>query len=200
MNQIMLRGVLKDIEHSHDIDKISFSKAKLITKRTNGQEDVINLKFKSFSNKYKDNDEVELLGNIRSYSRKTEDNKNKVTIYVFTYFDSPEDEIEGNNIVSIDGRICKLNDLRHNRSGKDNIHFIIANNLVSSDNSRRLNSYIPCIAWGQAAKAIAELSVSTRIKITGELHSREHKKVHPDGEVEFRVAHELLVLGFEVLE
>lgn len=200
INEIYLRGVLKEIEHSHDIDGISFDKAKLICKRSSGQEDVLDLRFKSFSNHNKENDNVCIRGNIRSYSYKTGEGKNKVIIYVFTYFDEPEDDMIKDNFSQISGRICKMNELRRTRSGKHNVHFIIANNLMSADNSKRLNSYIPCIAWGQTAKALSELPVNTKIKLFGELHSREHTKEYENGSVEIRVAHELLVNSFEVYE
>lgn len=200
MNDIYLRGILKEVEPSHEIDGITFDKAKLICKREDGKEDAINLRFKSFSNKYSENDEVSFKGNVRSYSYKTEDDKNKVVIYVFTYFDEPEDEVKRNNIVHIDGRICKMNELRRTRSGKHNIHFIIANNLLSSDGRKRLNSYIPCIAWGNTAKQLSQLGVNDKIQINGELHSREHKKTFEDGSVAIRVAHELLVESFEVVQ
>ena len=200
MNNISLCGVLKDIQPSHTISGISFDKAKIITKRENGQEDTINIRFKSFSNRHKENDTVCIRGNLRSYSYKVAEDKNKVMIYVFTYFDPPQEAEEISNVAHIDGRICKINALRENKNGKHNIHFILANNLNTADNSKRLNSYIPCIAWGKTAKEIAKLSVSDKIEIVGELHSREHKKVHPDGEVEFRVAHELLVKEFKVVE
>ena len=128
------------------------------------------------------------------------DDKNKVIIYVFTYFDEPdEDEIITNRVV-IDGRICKINPLRTTKNGKHNIHFILANNLVSADSSKRLNSYIPCITWGVTARKFSELSVNTKVKLYGELHSREHKKVYEDGTVEFRVAHELVVTDYEVID
>jgi single-stranded DNA-binding protein len=93
-----------------------------------------------------------------------------------------------------------MNELRKTRSGKHNVHFIVANNLVSADSSKRLNSYIPCIAWGNLAIQLSQLPVNTKIKIDGELHSREHTKAHEDGSVEIRVAHELMVTSFEVLE
>lgn len=200
MNEIYLKGILKEVEPSHEIEGITFDRAKLITRREDGKEDAINLRFKSFSNKYKENDEVTFTGNVRSYSYKTDDNKNKVVIYVFTYFDEPSEDHERNNVVNIDGRICKLNELRVTRSGKHNIHFILANNLMSSDGHKRLNSYIPCIAWGNTAKQIAELSVNTKLQIIGELHSREHKKTFEDGTVALRVAHELLIESFKVIE
>lgn len=200
MNNIILQGVLKDIEHSHEIDTINFDRAKLIVDRKNGNQDVINLRFKSFSNKYKENDRITITGNVRSYSYPVSEHKNKVVIYVFTYFDDPQlENLESNNQVTIDGRICKMNELRKNKSSKDNLHFILANNIISNDKTKRLNSYIPCIAWGKLAKELSELTVNTQVKLLGELHSREHRKIHEDGEVEFRVAHELLVTDYEVV-
>jgi single-stranded DNA-binding protein len=200
VNEICLRGILRDVEHSHDIDGISFNKAKIITKRPNGKEDILNLRFKSFSNPHKEGDEVCFKGNVRSYSYQNEEGGNKVVIYVFTYFDEPEDVFERDNIVKLSGRICKTNDLRKTRSGKHNIHFIVANNLTSSNSSKRLNSYIPCIAWGKTAQQLSELSVNAKVNLIGELHSREHTKTYEDGTKEIRVAHELLVESFEVVE
>lgn len=197
MNEIILSGTIKNIQHSHSIGEVEFDKAQLICTRDNGREDVINLKFKSFSNPYKNNEKISIKGNIRSYSYKTEDDGNRVMIYVFTYFDQPsQEEVDG---AKIDGRICKINPLRKTKSGKQNIHFIIANNLYSQDNTKRLNSYIPCIAWGSVAKKIQDLSVNTKIKLIGQLHSREHKKRMDNGELEIRLAHEFVVTSFEVI-
>lgn len=198
MNKVMVKGILKDIQPSHTIDDITFDKAKLICKRDNGKEDVINLRFKSFSNKYKENDEVSIIGNLRSYSYKIDEERNKVLIYVFTYFDEFEEDI--NNKVEIDGRICKINELRTTKDGKHNVHFILANNLILDNSNKRLNSYIPCLAWGKLAKDISKLSVNTKLKINGQIHSREHKKVYENGEIELRVAHELVVSDYEVIE
>ena len=199
MNNVFLRGVITDIEPSHVIDDIEFSKAKLICKRPNGKEDMINLRFKAFSNTPKEDTEITIEGNLRSYSYRASEDKNKVLLYVFTYFDAPEEEHEGNNRVELDGRICKINELRTTQNGKHNIHFILANNIINHNNSKRLNSYIPCIAWGKLAKDLSKLTVNANLKLIGEIHAREHKKVHPDGTVEFRVAHELVVNSFEVI-
>ena len=87
MNTVLLRGVLKNIEYSHTIGAVEFDKAQLLVPRRNGAEDVIDLKFKAYSNKHRDNEEITLRGNLRSYSHKVGD-KNKVDIYVFTYFDN----------------------------------------------------------------------------------------------------------------
>ena len=202
MNDIRLKGILTNIQPSHTIQDIEFNKANLIVRRTDGKEDVVNLRFKKFSNPYTENQEVSLSGNIRSYSSRLEDGKNKVELYVFTYFDHPElneFDQEEHNRVDIDGRICKIDPLNTTRNGKHNIHFILANNLIVSEGSKKLNSYIPCIAWGKEAEELAKLTVNTKLKIVGELHSREYKKNLPDGSFEFRIAHECVVKSFEVL-
>ena len=201
MNEIKLCGIIKNIQSSHIIEGVQFNKANLIVPRSNGHEDVINLRFKSFSNPYKDNDKISILGNVRSYSYKIDETKNRVIIYVFTYFDEVENENEEIlNEATIDGRICKINELRTTKDGKHNIHFILANNLHSQDSQKRLNSYIPCIAWGTIAKELQKYSVNTQLKVKGQLHSREHKKKLENGELEIRIAHELLITEFEVIE
>lgn len=201
-NIIRLKGILRDIQFSHKIKDIEYNKANLIVQRRDGKEDVLNVRFKKFSNPYSDGQVVALEGNVRSYSRVISDH-NKVDIYVFTYFDIPElndDDTEIVNEFEIEGRICKMGELRTTQSGKQNIHFILANNLIIGDNEQKLNSYLPCIAWGNLAREIATLHVNNKVTIVGELHSREYAKTLPDGECEIRVAHELVVTGIEVEE
>lgn len=197
MNNITLRGILKDIKPSHKINNIEYDQANLIVPRTDGKEDIISLKFKKFCNKYTEGSNVELSGNLRSYSQRINSDKNKVSLYVFTYFDIPE--MEDNNSVCVDGRICKIDTLRTTRNGKTNIHFILANNLIINESNQKLNSYIPCIAWGKTAKELSELHVNDKILIEGEIHSREYKKILDNGEFEFRVAHECVVTSFQLI-
>ena len=202
MNNIRLKGIITNIEPSHVIQGIEFNKANLIVSRADGVEDSINIRFKRFSNPYENNQEVSLCGNVRSYSSRLEDGKNRVELYVFTYFDQPElneDDQEEINRLDIDGRICKIDAMKRTRNGKQNIHIILANNLIVSDGAKKLNSYIPCIAWGETAERLSKLSVNSQLRIKGELHSREYKKNLSDGSFEFRVAHECLIKDFEVV-
>lgn len=187
MNQIILNGFIRNISYSHNINDIEFYKAELVCKQNNGKENVINLKFKRFSNPYQENQEVALIGNIRTYSQKLE-SKNKVEVYVFTYFDMPEDD-SILNYANIDGRICKKGDLRKTRAGKDVIDFIIANNLKTENQS--LNCYIPCVAWGKLAKEIAKKDIGESLAVKGQLQSREYKKKISENDFEIKVAHEL---------
>lgn len=195
MNKITLRGCLRNIQPSHTIKNIEYDQANLITSRANGKEDVITIKFKKYSNRYQEGDLVELTGNVRSYSRHLPDGRNKVDLYVFTYFDIPQDDKI--NYFELDGRVCKIDAMRTTRDGKRNIHLILANNLVIEETGQKLNSYLPCIGWGSIAKELNTLSVNDKVKVTGELHSREYKKMISDDEFEFRVAHELVIQSVE---
>ena len=198
MNQIKLKGIIRNIRNSHTIKDIEYDKADIVVRRKDGKEDVLNLRFKKFSNPYKDNQEICLSGNVRSYSQQLSDGKNKVELYIFTYFDQPElneNDQEVINNFEIDGRICKIDSIRTTQDGKQNIHFIIANNLIIDEKNQKLNSYLPCIAWGRIAKELSQYSVNDKILISGELHSREYKKIidKNTGEYEIRVAHECVV-------
>lgn len=204
MNEVILKGIIRDITSSHVINNVEYDQANLITTRHDGKEDILSLKFKKFSNIYKEGDEIELTGNIRSYSQKISEDKNKVSLYVFTYFDLPSTDIENfadiTNEVILDGRICKIDSLRITQNGKANLHFVIANNIISSDGSQKLNNYIPCVVWGRLAYKLQDLAISTKVQVKGELHSRTYKKILENGELDIKTAHELVIQDLEVLD
>lgn len=143
MNTIVLDGIVRNIEYSHTINGVEYDKAQILVKGRTGKENLINLKFKKLSNTYKNNDNVKLLGNVRTYTRKVDD-RTKVDVYVFTYFDNADTYTETANQVMLDGKICKSNGLRKTRDGKDVLDFILANNIVTNEGI--LNCYVPCVA------------------------------------------------------
>lgn len=194
MNEITLRGYLRDVEFSHNIGDIQYEKANLICPGVAGKEDdIISIRYKKFTRKYEEGDFIELKGNLRSYSQRFE-NKNTVDIYVFTYFDIPD--IMDPNKVMLDGRICKMGELKTSKSGKDYVHFTLANNIHVGD-VKKINNYIPCTCYGAQAKEVAKLGVNDFIVIEGEFHSHSYKKRNEDGEIEFKVAHEVVVKNIE---
>ena len=195
MNLIYLKGIIKNIKYSHSIGDVVFNRADLISRRNDGREDLITIKYKQFSADLKEDAEVELLGNIRSFSR-NEGGKNKVDIYVFSYFDNVpnSEDYTCANVAKVSGRICKKDTLRTTHNGKHYIHFIIANNL-ETEKDKRLNSYIPCVAWGKLARLIdSDYQVGDCVNTDGQLQSREYKKQEEEG-MEIRMAHELAVLS-----
>ena len=191
MNEVTLQGYIRDIEFSHDIGNVEYGKANLICPGQNGKEDdIISLRYKKFSNRYKEGDLIELRGNIRSYSQRLE-NKNKVEIYVFTYFDIPG-ELKKNEII-IDGNICKMGKLSVSKYGKRYIHFTLANNIFTPG-GKKLNNYIPCTVYDELAEQIEqEYDVKDHINIIGSLHSHTYKKHLLDNSIEYRIAHEVVV-------
>ena len=76
MNKITLRGIIRNIVPSHKINDIEYNKADIIVKRKDGKEDVITVCYKKLSCKYKEDETVSLIGNIRSYSKKIDNEKN----------------------------------------------------------------------------------------------------------------------------
>lgn len=202
MNKIILKGLIRNIEYSHTIGTIEYNKAELIVPKANGEEDVLPLRFKKFSNKYENDQQVELVGNIRSYSEKLPDGKNKVHLYVFTYFDIPETDENDKEIINkmiVDGRICKIDGLRTSANGKQSIHFILANNIISQNNSQKLNTYIPMVAFGKTAIEISNLKVSDKIQVEGRFNSRIYKKMLDNDDLEIRTAYEGIVDTFTLL-
>lgn len=197
MNEVILSGQITDIEESHIIADTKFYKANIIVPNSNGYESILPLKFKQFSNIYKDGDMISISGNIRSYSTKISDTKNKVELYCFTYFDKPK-ELNVKNKFVIDGSICKKEELVTLSSGKEIIHFIVKNTIQSGFS--KLNSYLPCVAWGQVAKHIDKMDLHSNLIISGEFRSREYKKYLDEDKKDFeiKVAHELLVTNVGV--
>lgn len=195
MNRIVLNGVMTNVQFSHNIGDVEFDKAEMIVKRETGQEDLINIKFKKFSNPYQNGQEVALVGNLRSFNESV-DGKDRVNQYVFTYFDSPEDsESDVVNHVEIDGRICKIGELTVLNNGKHIIRFIIANSI--SKGSSKLTSYIHCVGFGVTAKKIAQFKLTDFVKVTGQFHSRTYKKFIDGDNFELRIAHEVFVKDIE---
>lgn len=203
MNQIRIEeGIVIEIKPSHVINGVQYDQMTVVVKNSNGKESALVLKYKRYDNKfYEVGSRVNCMGTIRSYSEKL-DNKNKVNIYIATDFSPITDDgfEEGVQLYPssaiVDGYICYMEQLRVLNSGKCNIHFILANNIVSGETSR-YSSYIPCIAWGNLAKKIDSHNVGDRILISdGELRSREYIK-HIDDMDEFRVCHELYVKSYK---
>ena len=202
MNEILLRGIVRNIRPSHEVNGVEYYQAEVVTQRKDKKEDSIIIKFKNYINKYKELDKIELTGNIRSYTETLDDGRNKVHIYVFTYQDVPDYnkyEEEINNQFTLDGRICKINELRTTSNGKKNLHFTIANNIFTN-NGQKINNYLPVTRWGSLAQKVNQMNVNDKVLITGEMHSRIYHKLNDLGEKEYNVAYELLMTSIEKIE
>ena len=195
MNNIILRGLVKNINFSHIINNTVYDSADICV-QNNSKEDNIKLIFKRCIEQPLDGDMVSLTGAVRSHTQHLENNKNKVNIYVLTYFDCPVDWSVTNR-VELDGRICNLDQLRITKNGKTNFHCTLANNIYIPEQNLKINNYLPLVFWSKLAEHASSLKINDQIKLTGQLHSRIYTKTLENGEKEIRTAHEIVVLNYE---
>lgn len=196
MNNANLKGIIQDIEYSHTINDVDYGKANLIVPGK-AEDNIISIRYKQFTNPYKNGDQVELKGNVRSFSYSKLSGGNKVEIYVFTYFDIPQED--DTNFVQLDGRICKIDELRKTKSGRDILHFIVANNIIIEESGKKINSYIPCTCFDSLARQLSSCKVNDKVELEGRLNSRQYTKVLENQEIEIRTAHEVVLSKCDVL-
>lgn len=195
-NNIYLSGIITDIRYSHTFKGVSYSKANLLVINSNGKESIINLQFKTSSCPYRNNEQIQLVGNVRSKSFHS-NGSNHLVLYVFTYFDIPEvvDDSVYNQLI-LEGSIAKVYSLNKFSNGDCSNQIVIKNSLDKAT----IDNYIPCILWNSLARISSKLSIDTQVKAIGELRSRQYQKYLPDGSYEFRVAHEVLITSLEIYD
>lgn len=196
MNEIKLKGFVRNIQFSHEVNNTVYQQADMIVQSAAGIEDIIKLVFKQCIQIPCENEIISIEGSVRSHTQHI-DNKNKVDIYVSTYFDSPEIQNKNNEVI-LDGRICKVDQLRTTSTGKLNFHAVLANNIYIPDQNIKINNYLPLVFWGQLAQKASNLKVNDKILLNGQLHSRTYTKTLENNEKEIKMAHEIVVLNYEI--
>ena len=199
MNNVEIKGTIRRIQPSHFMNGIQYMRADLIVPRSVDKEDILELKFRESALNCSDGDVISIKGNVRSFSQKVSDTKNKVSIYVYTQFDEPDFDSQYINSLILTGDVCKIEPLNYTTTGKPNFHFILRNKIYTHDDNF-VTCYIPCSVWGRLAKDFCDLQVGDHVAIEGELHSRLYKKRLGEGDFEFRTAHEALVTSIQMLD
>lgn len=132
-------------------------------------------------------------GQLRSYN-KTIDDKNKLVITIFAKdieeIDNRE-EVINNNIIFLDGHICKDPVYRETPLGRE-----IADILLAVNRSYRKSDYLPLITWGRNARYSDNIEVGDRVQIVGRIQSREYKKKISENEDVTKVAYEVSISRF----
>ena len=195
MNKIVIAGHIDgDIAVSHENRGETFYRFMLSVKRTSGNVDVIPCIISEVNlpditlKKY-----VKITGEIRTRNCFDNNNKNKLSVFVFV--ESVEDFERFENHVSMDCYICKKNDVRDTPKGR-----VITDFICASNRKYGKSDYIPCIAWGRNAIRTSEFDVGTRVKVLGRLQSREYKKKIDDEKYEEMTAYELSASMIDVVE
>lgn len=191
-NVVNLRGELsEDLEFSHEIFGEKFFNTNIKIKRLSDSYDVLPMTVSERLLQevdYKDNKEVSVIGQLRSYN-KSIDSKNRLvlTVFVREIKECDEENKDPNNIF-LDGYICKKPVYRKTPLGRE-----ITDLLVAINRPYNKSDYIPSIVWGRNAKFAKSLKIGDRIQMWGRVQSREYEKKLDNGEVIHKVAYEVSI-------
>lgn len=196
-NRVYVWGEMEgNFVYSHTLYGRKFYRARLIVTRFSGTNDFIPImvpeKLIDTNHDYSGN-YVSVEGEMRSRNR-NEHGKNHLDLYVFANEIAEEEFLCHENIIYLEGHLCKKPAYRATPLGREISEVILA---VNRDYGA---SYIPCICWFGNAREIANFDVGTRIKLYGRVQSRSYQKKVSDTEIEIRTAYEVSVSEMEVVD
>ena len=194
MNKTVLAGtVVDEPKFSHETYKEKFYRFLLSVNRESGTSDILSCVVSEILVGGIDNgNQIKIEGDIRTRNVCDETVKH-LDVFVFVNKISTYEEDE--NLVDLQGYICKKPTYRATPLGRQ-----ITDLLVASNRSYGKSDYIPTIAWGRNAIRTSEFNVGTRVKVLGRLQSREYTKRLEDGTEEVRTAYELSAYMVDVVE
>lgn len=202
-NQVTLSGeIVENFKFSHEVYGEGFYTAMLASERLGGAKDIIPI---MVSDRLVDTGAdwigrfVKVSGQFRSYN-KHEGERNHLVLSVFVreFEDITEERnfgLEDENLISLDGYICKPPIYRKTPLGRE-----ISDILLAVNRPYGKSDYIPCIAWGGNAVYAGGLEVGTRLQIEGRIQSREYQKRISGDEFETRTAYEVSISKMEAVE
>ncbi len=125
-------------------------------------------------------------GELRSFNNKSGVGP-RLVITVFArelWFDDGEDE----NVIELRGALCKPPNLRVTPLGRE-----ICDLMLAVRRRYGRSDYLPCIAWGNCARAAARWDVGAAVWLTGRIQSRAYLKTE-NGETIEKTAYEVSVI------
>lgn len=188
--KIKISGFVTKPKYSHRTN-IDFFEFYIRSHRTSGVADITRcIAAEEIVKKIKGYEKVSLSGEIR-----TRNYRGKLIVYVFVKSVSKYENETDENMVEMDGFICKEPVYRETHLGREITDLLIAVNRPSGK-----SDYIPCICWGRNARFADGLEIGTHIKICGRIQSREYVKKISENETENKIAYEVSASKIEVLE
>ena len=176
-NDVSMVGKLTDIQVIWQNENAEFYKAFLHVNRNADSIDILPITVDGNLLKNINIDiPVKVQGQIRSKDTLTKDDKLKVDIYVHVKEISNEFiDSTCNNLVSLNGYLCKRPNLRTTPSGKQ-----IADLLLACNYGKDKTAYLPIIAWGRDARKASRLNVGDYIQMEGRFQCRSYTKIIDD--------------------
>jgi primosomal replication protein N len=188
-NSVFLRGsVSEPPRFSHVSREESFFQFSLEVCRLSGTPDTLHILARSAlleSLELRGGDQLCVAGELRSFNNKSGVGQ-KLVITVFArelWFEDGADE----NTVALSGILCKAPNYRTTPMGRE-----ICDLMLAVNRRYGRSDYLPCIAWGVHARAAAQWTVGTAVRLTGRIQSRCYTKMI-DGEPVEKTAYEVSV-------
>ena len=189
-NYAMLRGVLHSPPRfSHQSREERFYRFSLDVSRLSGTVDTIQVIARSGLLEALEpggGSKLCVAGEMRSFNNKSGVGP-RLVITVFArelWFDDGEDE----NVVELRGALCKPPNLRVTPLGRE-----ICDLMLAVRRRYGRSDYLPCIAWGNCARAAARWDVGAAVWLTGRIQSRAYLKTE-NGETIEKTAYEVSVI------
>ena len=189
-NRVYLRGtVVSEAVFSHEVYGEGFYEFFVRVPRLSGQADTLPV---TISERLMRSCDLKLgatlsaEGQFRSYN-KLEGGRSRLMLTVFVR-DLVEDDTRNPNSILLGGYICKPPVYRTTPFNRE-----ISDLLVAVNRAYNKSDYIPCIAWGRNARFVQDLTVGSRIMLSGRIQSREYQKRRDDGSVSTMTAYEVSV-------
>lgn len=189
-NYAMLRGVLHSPPRfSHQSREERFFRFSLDVSRLSGTVDTIQVIARSGLLEALEpggGSKLCVSGELRSFNNKSGVGP-RLVITVFArelWFDDGEDE----NVVELRGALCKPPNLRVTPLGRE-----ICDLMLAVRRRYGRSDYLPCIAWGNCARAAARWDVGAAVWLTGRIQSRAYLKTE-NGETIEKTAYEVSVI------
>ncbi len=202
-NKVTLSGeIVSNFEFNHECYGEGFYTAMLTSERLSGQKDIIPIMASERTVDVKADwigRFVRVSGKFRSHNKHEGERRHlELSVFVVEFEVWEDDETirpEDENIISLDGYICKSPTYRKTPLGRE-----IADILLAVNRQYGKSDYIPCIAWGRNARFASGLGVGTRLQIEGRIQSRVYQKQIEDGVYDTRTAYEVSASKLIVVE
>ena len=198
-NRAVMTGIiLSEPEFSHKTYGESFFTAMMGVTRKSGYEDQVPLMISErllHDTEMHSGDMVTVSGQVRTYNRQ-EEGRNHLMIVVFVkHLCMAEDDAEMENIIMLEGYICKETLRRTSPLGRELCDIMLAVNRMYNK-----SDYIPCIAWGRNAVYAGVMDIGTKLVIEGRFQSRDYRKYDEEGNSVEKTAYEISVIHIEESE
>ncbi len=217
-NKAFLVGVIgEEFKLNYIVKDEKFYRTLVKVERFSGTEDIIPVIVPEKIIEQEMGDEVigkwaAFCGQFRSYNKTDENGKTHLELFLFTKrvdICKSEDGVKKslikllngdnfvNNLVFIDGYLCKKRELRTTPSG-----IKICDLIIAVNRSCGKTDYIPCITWEKVAEWTQNLEVGSHVKAYGRIQKRDYYKKSSENPKrgKWKIAYELSVIRIKKLK